>query len=183
MFKPIDRALVRIAEASSAISVLAIALMMIHVTVDVAGRFLLNSPAPGTITIVSHYYMVAVGFLGLAITEARGAHITVEIVADLAPAPARRVMHAAARLISAAAFALVAVRGWEVAMGKTTLGASVQQGSDTIPVWITYWAVPLGAGLMAVVALSRFIAALTGSDEADGTGGNGDEDPAGAAHG
>ncbi len=152
----VSKALSRISDAASWISLICVALMMIHVSADVTGRFLLNMPLRGTITIVSNYYMVLLGFLALAAAEDRDAHISVEVVSDMMPEGVRRALAGLARLVSAAAFALVAVRGWEVALDKTRLGASVQQGSDVIPVWPTYWAIPIGAGLMAIVAFARF---------------------------
>lgn len=99
--------------------------------------------------------MVLLGFLALAVAEDRDAHISVEVFAELMPGAVRRALAGLARLVSAAAFSLVAVRGWEVALSKTKIGASVQQGSDVILVWPTYWAIPIGAGLMALVAIAR----------------------------
>lgn len=151
----LGRLLSRVAGAASLVSLICVALMMLHVTADVVGRFTMNMPLPGTITIVSHYYMVLLGFLALALAEDRNAHISVEVVYDLLPGFARRALAILARLVSAAAFGLVAVRGWEVAQSKTAIGASVQQGSDVIVVWPTYWAIPIGAGLMALVALAK----------------------------
>lgn len=151
----ISRFLSRVAGAASIISMICVALMMLHVTADVALRFALNMPLPGTISIVSHYYMVMLGFLALALAEDRDDHISVEVIYELLPAGVRRVLSGVARVVSAAAFGLVAVRGWEVALSKTKIGASIQQGSDVIIVWPTYWAIPIGAGLMALVAFAK----------------------------
>ena len=43
--------------------------MMLHITADVVGKFVFNRPLPGTIPIVSQYYMVIAAFLPLAMVE------------------------------------------------------------------------------------------------------------------
>jgi TRAP-type C4-dicarboxylate transport system permease small subunit len=53
--------------------------MMVHVTLDVAGRNLFNAPIVGTIEIVSAYYMAPLAFLPLAIITRERGHIIVEL--------------------------------------------------------------------------------------------------------
>ncbi|MDP5335124.1 MAG: TRAP transporter small permease, partial [Paracoccaceae bacterium] len=60
--------------------------MMLHVTADVAGRYLFNSPLPGTIVTVANYYMVIIVFIALGVAEEKRAHISVEFLTDLMPA-------------------------------------------------------------------------------------------------
>jgi hypothetical protein len=50
-------------------------LMMAHVTVDVAARYLLNRPLEGTTEIVAAYYMVAVAYCPWAFLASRDRHI------------------------------------------------------------------------------------------------------------
>ena len=45
------------------ISGLLLLVMMLHVTLDVALKYLLNQPVPGTLEVVSYYYMVGTVFL------------------------------------------------------------------------------------------------------------------------
>jgi hypothetical protein len=52
-----------------AIGAAIITLMALHVIADVSCRYLLNQPLPGTIEIVSLYYMVAVIYLPLAYVQ------------------------------------------------------------------------------------------------------------------
>ncbi len=47
-------------------------------------------------------------------------------------------------------------------MGKTKIRASIEQGSDMIPVWQSYWAIPIGAGLIALVALYKLVTEVFG---------------------
>ena len=61
-------------------SLLAGFLMMMHVTVDAAGRTLFNHPFAGTTEIVSAYYMVAVAYLPWAWIARNDQHIVAEHV-------------------------------------------------------------------------------------------------------
>ena len=60
-----------------------ILLMMLNVSADVFMRQVFNAPLPGTITIVSNYYMVLIVFLGLAAAEREDSHVSVEFLTDL----------------------------------------------------------------------------------------------------
>lgn len=156
----VERVFGRLAGAASALGTACIVLMMLHVAADVTGRYFFNAPLPGTITVVAHYYMIVVVFIGLGVAERENAHIAVEIVSDLLPAALRRGLEGLAAAVSIFAFGLLAWRGAEEAFGKTAVGAAISQGSDTIPVWASYWAIPFGAGLTALFCLSRLVLAL-----------------------
>ena len=61
------RLLARTTSLATLIAGIAIALMMLHVSLDVAFRYLLGAPLPGTLTIVTYYYMVIAAFVPLAL--------------------------------------------------------------------------------------------------------------------
>lgn len=144
-----------------------ILLMMLHVTVDVVMRYVFNSPLPGTLNIVSRYYMVIVVFLSLAVAERQDAHISVEIVYDRLPARLRRVLALLAWLLTALTFAAIAIRAGEVAWAKTLIRASVDEGTKVIPIWQSYWPVVVGSAAIAVLALHRLALALAGRPDPD----------------
>lgn len=148
--------------AASAVGLLCVTLMMLHVVADVIGRFVFNMPVEGTITIVSNYYMVFLAFSALAVAETRDAHISVEVVADLMPGFMQSWLSALTCMISVGAFSLLAVRTWIEAGTKFSTGAALQQGMITIPIWPTYYALPIGCGLMAIVALWKLITLVAG---------------------
>ena len=81
--KLIGRVLAQSINLTLAVGLIAVAMMMIHITLDVAGKFLLNEPIPATITIVSNYYMVVVAFLAIGFAETRNGHITVEVLTEM----------------------------------------------------------------------------------------------------
>ena len=76
----IGKALARLLDIQATIGIAAVGLMMFHITFDVFGKYLFNAPLPATLEIVSHYYMVVVVFLPLAMVEKRDAHISVEVL-------------------------------------------------------------------------------------------------------
>lgn len=137
-------------------------LMMLHIVADVVGRFLFNMPVEGTITIVSNYYMVILGFMTLAVAEAKDAHISVEVVADLLPKGVQPSLAALTSLVAVVAFGLLTVRGWMEAMNQFESGAALQQGVITIPIWPTYFAVPFGCGLMTIASFWKLTCTILG---------------------
>jgi TRAP-type C4-dicarboxylate transport system permease small subunit len=139
---------------------LAIALMMLHVSLDVLLRYVFNAPLPGTITIVAYYYMIIAAFLPLAFAEQKNAHISVEVFTDLLPD--RGQYHLAAWILplSAAIFGGMAWRTWGEAVSKHNITASVVQGNTSIPVWPTYYVLPIGFGLLSLVLAYKFLVYL-----------------------
>ena len=159
----LGKALSGLTRVASLIGTVCIVLMMLHVTADVVGRYLFNKPLPGTIAIVGHYYMVAVVFIALGVAEEKNAHISVEFLTDLLPKTIQAWLSVLSGLLTAAVFGLLAVRGYSEAMKKTNIGAAMEQGSSMIPVWQSYWAIPIGAGLITLICTYKIVVTLTGS--------------------
>ncbi|MES2535678.1 MAG: TRAP transporter small permease [Pseudomonadota bacterium] len=145
------------------LSGLAVALMMLHVIADVIARFVFGFPLPATIAIVSNFYMVLVAFMPLAFAEQKSAHISVEVLTERFPAVVQKHLAGWLLLVSGAVFAVMAARTWEEAMSKFAIKASMVQGTDSIPVWPTYFFLPLGCGLMLLVVAYKFVVYLTGA--------------------
>jgi len=53
--------------------------MMLHVTIDVAGRTIFNHPFEGTTEIVSAYYMVVAAYLPWAWVTRHNGHLNVDL--------------------------------------------------------------------------------------------------------
>lgn len=148
--------------ASTVVGGFAIALMMIHITIDVAARYLLNSPLPGTITIVSNYYMVVAVFLPLALVEVEDGHISVDVfTAGLGPL-GQRIVTILSLAITSAMSILFMLKTWEEAIRAMKSGDSVLQGMYTITIWPSYFLLPLGFGLMVVVVSLKLATLLSG---------------------
>jgi len=140
-----------------------VALMMVHIFVDVSGRYLFGSPLPATISVVSHYYMVAVAFLPLAMCEKRDAHISVEVMMQLFPMPVQRHAYAWTWAYSAGIFMLLTYASWIDAERKRAIGTFVLELGYRVPVWPAYYLLPIGYALIAAVLVYKFLIYLSGA--------------------
>ncbi len=163
MFK-IGRVLSSLAKLASVIGTVCVVLMMLHVTADVAGRYLFDAPVPGTIVVVANYYMVILVFIAIGVAEEKKAHISVEFLTDLMPPRVQGGFAVLSGILTVGVITILMIAGYSEAVKKTNVGATMEQGSSMIQVWQSYWAVPVGAALMALIAAYRVIAALTGSE-------------------
>ena len=136
------------------VAAVALVAMMLHVNLDVLGRFLFNAPLPMTTEVVSAYYMVAVVFLPLAAIEWRDGHISVEIITQFIGDRPQRLLLVMTGLLSAAYFAAIAWRTWLVAVDKYQIGEFIT-GVATLSIWPTRFLVPLGCGLIVLVLLIK----------------------------
>lgn len=159
----LGRLLSYLINAVSVLAGLSVALMMVHITADVIARYLFDYPLPGTITVVSNFYMVLVAFLPLAFVEQKGAHISVEVLTERFPLAVQRHLAAWLLPLSILVFGILTVRTWGEAMIKMEINASVVQGVDKILIWPTYFFLPLGCGLMVLVLAYKFVIYLTGA--------------------
>lgn len=136
---------------------LAIALMMVHITIDVLMRFFFNKPLPGTITIVSQYYMLIAVFLPLAYAEQTKSHISVELFTDLMPTRIQQHLAGWIYLASAIMCFIVTTRTWGEALRRMASSTSVMQGDFSIIVWPTYFLLPIGFLLLAITLTYKFL--------------------------
>ncbi|WP_456386030.1 TRAP transporter small permease [Profundibacter sp.] len=141
--------------AYCALGALAITLMMLHIAADVISTFVFNRPLPGTIPIVSQYYMVIATFLPLAFVERKAGHVSVEILVQRFPKKVQGALAAAAIVLGVVIFSLITWRAWLEAMKKHAIGTFSYEEAFKIPTWPSYYILPLGTGLMTVVMLYK----------------------------
>ncbi|MEQ8348029.1 MAG: TRAP transporter small permease [Sneathiellaceae bacterium] len=130
------------------VAILAGTLMMLNVTLDVAGRTLFSVPLPGTTEVVSAYYMVAAAYLPWAWLALNDDHIKVDLFARMLPPRAALVQDVFARLATMAYLALFTWQAWVMALQQTAKGEVWEAAGFYIPVWPTRWMLPLAGGLM-----------------------------------
>ena len=149
-----------IINATTAIGALAVALMMLHITVDVAAKYILQVPMPGTITVVSNYYMVLVVFLPLAFTERRNGHISVEVLTTQFSARPQRILSIFGMVFAALIFAALAWQGWIEAERAQKVGSfQIEQGQKLL-IWPARYLVPIGCGLIVITLIAKLTLAL-----------------------
>jgi len=159
----LGRVLARATDFTLIVGLIAVGLMMVHITIDVAGKFLINEPVPATIAMVSSYYMVVVAFLPIAYAETRNSHITVEVLTELFPMRVQKHMYSWSYLISAVIYGLLTYRMWGEAVRAQSNGTFLMEQSTKLLVWPSYYLLPFGCGLMTLVLTYRFFIYLTGA--------------------
>ncbi|MBA1154586.1 TRAP transporter small permease [Microvirga sp. Marseille-Q2068] len=135
---------------------LVILLMMIHVMIDVLGKYLFNAPLPGTAEVVAAYYMIGAVFLPIAYVEAAGGSIVVEVIYEKVPERAQKLMLVTADLISAIYYSVLAWFSWDLAVRAWRVNETVD-GIWRITTWPAKFLLPFGFCLAVVVLLMRVV--------------------------
>jgi len=136
------------------------ALMMAHVSADVAGRTLFNHPLPGTTEIVSAYYMVAAAYLPWAYVARRNGHIMVELFTQFASPRFNQWLDIAVKILT---IAYVSLFSWVTALRalhQFRANEVWEAAGGYIAVWPSRCLLPLAGGLMALYLLLRVTADL-----------------------
>lgn len=160
--KALGRVLAWIVAASTLIGAAAVVLMMLQIVADVLLKNLFTWPIPATSLIVSHYYMVIVAYLPVALSEKLNGHISVELVFRHFSERWQKVVVGIVWLVSAAVAGGIAHRLWFEALKKLSVEANVLESGLKIFIWPSYFVLPLGFGLFALVLLYRFACSVTG---------------------
>jgi TRAP-type C4-dicarboxylate transport system permease small subunit len=163
----IGRSLQLVSALLAGAGMVAMALMMLHVSLDVISKYFFGQPIVGTLETVSSYYMVALLFLPLAAVTRRGQHIRVEVFTNwLAPRPLAGCI-AIGLAICAAYGGMMAWRGGVEAVRMTAIREVWESALWDMEVWPARWFVPIGCAAMSLVfvmqALERAWFAASGS--------------------
>lgn len=129
--------------------------MLVHVCVYVVSRHVLAAPIPATVEIVSRYYMVTLAFLPLAWADRRGDMISVEILAPLIRGRLKLANAGFVIVLSGAAYAALAYTTWFKALREFGVKSYVVSLNTAIPVWPTYFVLPVAFALATVVCLLK----------------------------
>lgn len=157
----VDKLIMRASRALVLVCSAALVLMMVQVTLDVAGKYLLHEPIPGSETIVASYYMVAIVFLPLAWVEVCGESIVVELLYNIASKPLRMLMAALGTGATVICYGFLAWFLWAPAMHAYQIG-EFDSGTWNVITWPSRFLLPIGLALGAIVALLQLARVLTG---------------------
>ena len=130
--------------------------MMILITVDVTGRYLFNSPIPGTLEF-TEFLMVFVVFLSMAYVQMRQRHIRVELLTRRLPKRVEDGLAVVILVVAAVFFALLAWQSWLSAMSAFEY-REASEGLIQIPIYPPKFAIPFGSAVMVVQLLRDMIA-------------------------
>lgn len=157
MRQKLDKLMNGLTSGLALIGAIGIIAMLIHVTAYVILRHVVSMPVPATVEIVSRYYMVLVAFLPLAWADRRGEMITVEIFDRFFTGPFERINIALVSLITCGAYIALTYTTWQIAMREFAAQSFVISLSVAIPTWPSYFILPIGFGLAAIVSLYRAV--------------------------
>jgi TRAP-type C4-dicarboxylate transport system permease small subunit len=145
------------------LSLLAGFLMMVHVTVDVTGRYLLNRPLEGTTEIVAAYYMVLVAYCPWAFIASRDGHIVAGIFQRLGSPRFDFWLDVAVKAFTALCVAVFAYQTFWAALRQTRAGEVWIAGTMYLPVWPSRWVLPVSGLFMALYLVLRVAADVIGA--------------------
>lgn len=153
------------------VSAIALVAMVVHISADVASKYLFNKPIYGTIEFVTYYYMAAVTVLPLAATQAAKEHVIVEVFTQKLRLAMRSRLDFFAMVLSVV---YLSVLGWACLNGALRSFES-REYQDlyffTIPIWPARWVLFLGilgiAATMVWQLISRDYRNGSASDDDD----------------
>lgn len=134
---------------------IAIAVMLLHIALDILLRETLGDAPDGMPETVSRVYMVMAIFLPLAAIERRGEHIEVNALSERLPVLAQTAIHVFSRIVVMAVAGGMAALSFGTALAATMLGERIDLLEWALPIWPARWAFVIGFGALALSALSR----------------------------
>lgn len=134
------------------ISAFFLLIMMIHISLDVVLKYVINKPIKGTIEAVSYYYMVLSVFLPIAIVEVMRQSIAVDIFYNMMSRHMKVACTALAFFICAAVYGGLAWMTLADAM-RSLARNEIAMGENYIPIWPSRFVLPVSFLTGALVCL------------------------------
>lgn len=159
MLSMIDRLSVVVDRVLLAIGCTFLAVMILHITVDVLLRFLFNAAVVGTLETVSYYYIVFAVFLPLAYVERCGEHIRVDLFVQKMPPRAQLALYLLACLIGLGFFGALAYQSLLDALRSTARQETIMS-NFLFYIWPSRWALPLGFAATCLAIVNGMLKAL-----------------------
>lgn len=163
----LDGALRRATALLALLGAVGVIAMLVHICAYVIGRHFMASPVPATVEIVSNYYMVLIAFFPIAWAERRGDMISVEIFDALLRGPLKTINSVIVLVVTTGAYSVLTYTTWLVAMREFEAKSYVISLSTNIPVWPSYFVLPISFGFAALVSLLKLGLVLSGRAPAE----------------
>lgn len=145
-----------LSEVLLTITAIPILVMMVHVTADVLMKYFLHSPLPGTLEIVSYYYMVAVVVLPAAFVEFTRQSIAVELFYQMMPRWLQGACIVAVLLGSALTYGGLAWVTWPEALRSFRINEIVM-GPVNVVIWPARFLMPIAMFVTALVCVWHLV--------------------------
>ena len=146
--------------ALAVISCAVLFLMMTLTFIDVAGRYLFNSPLPALAEVIS-FMMAGLVFCVLPLVCFREGHVTIDLLDGAVPRGLKRAQGVFVNLVAAGAVLFIAWRLWVKAMTHLEF----EEATDEL--YLDIWPFSTGMAILCVLAavaqLAAAVAYLTGA--------------------
>lgn len=145
--------------AGGVLAGLAMVLMMLHITVEVGGRYFFNARMVGTLEVVSFYYMVILVFLSFGYVESRHEHIRVDLFVQMMPAPVQLLLYIFACLLGLWFFGMLFWQSLQDAV--SAMGRNERAMANfRFYLWPARWALPIGFASLCLAILSNLLISI-----------------------
>lgn len=158
MLRNLESAVRLLAYALIALAGVATVLMIVHVLADVFMRTFMGAPLPGTLEIATHYYLVPMTFLPLAVVELEREHIVVEAFTHFLSERTNFLIDQVVRVVCIATLGLLIWRTGIAATDRMAKGEYVSAVYFDLPIWPARWILPISLAAFLLAILYRLIA-------------------------
>ena len=145
------------------LSLLAGFLMMMHVTIDVTGRYVFNRPLDGTTEIVAAYYMVMVAYAPWAWLASRDRHIVAGMFQRIGTPRFDFWLDIVVKIFTAVCVSVFTYQTFLAALRQMRAGEVWLAGTMYIPVWPSRWILPVSGFFMVIYLVLRVISDVAGA--------------------
>lgn len=139
----------RLERTWSAVAAVFMFAIMVIIVVDVASRYLLNSPLPWAFDVVSMYLMVGLFFLMLSDTLRVDAHVRVDMLYAKASPLARHFMDLVSSILALGVFIGILLTSARTTWNSWSAG-DVLTGIIPWPAWLSHVFIPVGVALLVL---------------------------------
>ncbi|MGE3247256.1 MAG: TRAP transporter small permease subunit [Beijerinckiaceae bacterium] len=153
----IDRIAALLSNSAMLLACIAVVLMMLHVTADAIGKYLLAAPVYATQETVQFYYMVALVFLPIAYIARGEGHICVELFTQNLRPSSRARLDVFVGVLTLIWLLMIAWYSAEEAIVTTRDGELQETSNAYLIVWPGRWFVPAGCAIMALAVVAQLI--------------------------
>ncbi|OPY86541.1 MAG: Tripartite ATP-independent periplasmic transporter [Smithella sp. PtaU1.Bin162] len=137
------------------IACLTLLVLALLTTADALGRYLFNSPIPGTGEIIEDYFMIALIFLPLSYSFMQEGHVHVSMIERFFPNRVKYFVGKFNLFLSFGLFALITIAGWNVFSEAFRIN-EISTSSVGYPMWPCYVMVPVGCSLLCLRIIQVF---------------------------
>jgi TRAP-type C4-dicarboxylate transport system permease small subunit len=158
----IDKAIGNASGALAVMAGVAIVALMIHVVIDVSGRYFFDHPFSGTLETVTYYYMIMVTALPFAYVTRQQGQITVEMFTSWLPQRWICLFDVFGGIVTLIYVVVIAWKTGQEAGTMTAIGEVHDAGAGQIITWPSRWVPPVAFGVMACAVALRLVKDVKG---------------------